>query len=82
MLDIGTQVGLNDSAKSSPRTEKWGTRGSLRKNSRWAEPRTGRRINFAPMGTALLWSPFYLLMHGGVLASRAAGACRFIASST
>ena len=38
------------------------------------EPRTGRRINLAPMGTALLWSPFYLSMHGGVLASRVVGA--------
>ena len=37
------------------------------------EPRTGRRINFAPLGTALLWSPFYLLTHGAVLAGRAAG---------
>ena len=37
------------------------------------EPRTGRRINFAPLGTALLWSPFYLLTHGAVLVGRAAG---------
>jgi hypothetical protein len=37
------------------------------------EPATGRHINFAPMGTALLWSPFYLLAHLGVLAARAAG---------
>lgn len=28
------------------------------------EPVTGRHINFAPLGTALLWSPFYLLAHG------------------
>ena len=27
------------------------------------EPLTGRHINFAPLGTALLWSPFYLLAH-------------------
>jgi hypothetical protein len=38
------------------------------------EPDTGNHINFAPLGTALLWSPFYLLAHGGVLAARAAGA--------
>lgn len=37
------------------------------------EPRTGRHINFAPMGTALLWSPFYLVTHLGVLLARAAG---------
>jgi hypothetical protein len=38
------------------------------------EPRTGRHINFGPLGTALLWSPFYLLAHAGVLAARAFGA--------
>lgn len=37
------------------------------------EPATGRPINFAPMGSALLWSPFYLLAHAGVAAARAAG---------
>ena len=37
------------------------------------EPATGRHINFAPVGSALLWSPFYLLAHLGVLAARAAG---------
>jgi hypothetical protein len=37
------------------------------------EPATGRHINFAPLGAALLWSPFYLLAHVGVLAARAAG---------
>ena len=37
------------------------------------EPATGRHINFAPIGTALLWSPFYLLGHLGVLAARATG---------
>ena len=30
------------------------------------EPATGRPINFAPLGSALLWSPFYLLAHAGV----------------
>jgi len=35
---------------------------------------TGRHINFAPLGCALLWSPFYLLAHAGVLAARAFGA--------
>ena len=38
------------------------------------EPATGRHINFAPLGTALLWSPFFLLAHVGVLAARALGA--------
>lgn len=37
------------------------------------EPDTGRHINFAPLGSALLWSPFYLLAHAGVLLARAAG---------
>ena len=30
---------------------------------------TGRPINFAPMGTALLWAPAYLLAHTGVVRS-------------
>lgn len=38
------------------------------------EPTTGRFLNFAPVGSALLWSPFYLLAHGGVLAAHALGA--------
>lgn len=37
------------------------------------EPDTGRHINFAPIGSALLWSPFYALAHLGVLAARALG---------
>jgi len=37
------------------------------------EPATGRHINFAALGTALVWSPFYLLAHAGVLAARALG---------
>ncbi len=37
------------------------------------EPRTGAHINFAPAGSALLWSPFYLFAHVGVLAARALG---------
>jgi hypothetical protein len=31
------------------------------------EPLTGRHINFGPIGTALLWSPFYLVAHALVL---------------
>lgn len=38
------------------------------------EPLTGRHINFGPLGSALLWSPFYLLAHLGVLVARALGA--------
>jgi len=38
------------------------------------EDRTGRPINFAPLGTAVLWSPFYGSAHLGVLAARASGA--------
>jgi hypothetical protein len=38
------------------------------------EEATGRPINFAPLGTALLWSPFYLLAHAGVRVAGALGA--------
>jgi hypothetical protein len=38
------------------------------------EPRSGRYINFAPMGAAILWAPFFLVVHAGVLLARAAGA--------
>lgn len=38
------------------------------------EPRTGAHINFAPMGSALLWAPFYLAAHLGVVLARALGA--------
>lgn len=37
------------------------------------EPATGRPINFAPLGSALLWSPFYLLTHAVVVAARGLG---------
>ena len=37
------------------------------------EPATGRHINFAPMGAAVLWSPFYLAAHAGVLVARTLG---------
>jgi hypothetical protein len=37
------------------------------------EPATGRPINFASLGPALLWSPFYLIAHVAVMAARAAG---------
>jgi hypothetical protein len=37
------------------------------------EPGTGRHINFAPLGSALLWSPFYAVAHLGVLVARALG---------
>jgi hypothetical protein len=35
---------------------------------------TGLKINFGPLGSALLWSPFYLVAHGAVLLARALGA--------
>ena len=38
------------------------------------DPRTGRPINVAPIGTAILWAPAFLLAHGGVLIARALGA--------
>lgn len=37
------------------------------------EEATGRHINFGYLGTALMWSPFYLAAHGCVLAARAGG---------
>jgi hypothetical protein len=38
------------------------------------EPHSGRHINFAPMGAALLWSPFFLAAHASVTVLRALGA--------
>jgi hypothetical protein len=38
------------------------------------EPATGAHINFAPVGSALMWSPFYLVAHLLVLAARGLGA--------
>ena len=38
------------------------------------DPLSGRPINVAPIGSALLWAPFFLLAHGGVLLARALGA--------
>lgn len=37
------------------------------------DPRTGLPINIAPIGSALLWTPFFLVAHGGVLLARALG---------
>lgn len=37
------------------------------------EASTGRPINFASLGPALLWAPFYALAHGAVLSARALG---------
>jgi hypothetical protein len=34
---------------------------------------TGLRINFAPVGTAILWAPFYIATDGGVRIARALG---------
>jgi hypothetical protein len=39
-----------------------------------AETATGLRRKFAPIGAALLWSPFYVLTDAGVRAARAVGA--------
>lgn len=38
------------------------------------EPLTGRHINFTPVGTAVLWAPFFGAAHLAVLAARALGA--------
>lgn len=37
------------------------------------DPATGRHINFGPIGTAVLWSPFYLLAHGATVVAGALG---------
>jgi hypothetical protein len=37
------------------------------------EVATGRHINFGPIGSAVLWSPFYLLAHGATALARALG---------
>ena len=37
------------------------------------ETETGRRPNFAPIGSALLWAPFYAIADGTVVAMRATG---------
>jgi hypothetical protein len=37
------------------------------------ETATGLRFNFAPVGSAILWSPFYVLTDAGVRVARAAG---------
>ncbi len=37
------------------------------------DPTTGLPLNVAPVGTALFWSPAYLLAHGGILLARALG---------
>jgi hypothetical protein len=38
------------------------------------DPDSGRHINFGPIGSALLWAPFYLLAHALTLLARALGA--------
>jgi hypothetical protein len=37
------------------------------------ETATGKRLNFAPVGSAILWSPFYVLTDAGVRAARGVG---------
>jgi hypothetical protein len=37
------------------------------------ETATGKRVNFAPVGSAILWSPFYILTDAAVKAARAIG---------
>jgi hypothetical protein len=37
------------------------------------ETRTGMRFNFAPVGSAILWSPFYIVTDAGVRVARAVG---------
>jgi hypothetical protein len=38
------------------------------------EPRTGRHRNFAPIGSAILWAPAYLLTHGALVIAGTLGA--------
>src|SRR5215203_4296465 len=37
------------------------------------ETATGKRLNFAPVGSAILWSPFYMLTDAGVRVARRVG---------
>ena len=37
------------------------------------DEKTGKRLNFGPLGSALLWSPFYLVAHAGVAVLRGLG---------
>ena len=37
------------------------------------DPVTQRHINFGPIGSALLWAPFYLTAHAGMLLANALG---------
>ena len=37
------------------------------------ETATGLRLNFAPIGSAMMWAPFYIATDAGVRAARAAG---------
>src|SRR6267378_3950055 len=39
--------------------------------------RTGHLDNHFTVGPAMLWTPFLVLAHGGVLVARALGVCRF-----
>ena len=39
-----------------------------------SETATGRRINFAPVGSAILWAPFYVATDAGVRVARMLGA--------
>jgi hypothetical protein len=47
--------------------------GSFHETFLEATTETGLRINFAPVGTAMLWSPFYALADLGVRTARALG---------
>ncbi len=38
------------------------------------EPGSGRHINFAPLGAAFLWAPFFIAAHAAVLLARGLGA--------
>lgn len=37
------------------------------------DPTTGKLVNVAPIGSAILWTPAFLLAHGGVLLARSLG---------
>lgn len=59
---------------SRPRADGTGVYGgNFRQTFLETETATGLRVNFAPIGTALLWAPFYLTADAGVRIARALG---------
>jgi hypothetical protein len=60
----------NDYARFHELNPEAGIKGGLLETR---DPLTKKPINVAPVGTAILWTPAFLLAHGGVLLARAMG---------